>query len=278
EDISVLSADEDPTRAERSLLRMLSNQTNVLGKNLSDGKTLAKLNSALRRRPDYLAPLDATASNLLTGFNVEYEFIGERLLPELPPSPETTVVTAQFNAFASIAVKLNLPMKIAKFANQYDATRRKLDTLFFQANQALNFPFPTNLPLDSVSAKINNTNFLTSAGAASGNFFQAVATDSNISLTISGLATSGAGPYPRGILLSLPNAKFGTFRYTIPADASLTNRTGVYSPELETNVGATNGVVFVSQTTNEVYGLFDCSGPGFNITGGRFRIRISSQP
>ena len=78
-------------------------------------------------------------------------------------------------------------------------------------------------------------------------------------------------------MISIPNVQFGTFRYAIPDAVSFTNRADVYGPN-ETNVGATNGAIFVSTTATEVYGSFACNGPGFEINGGRFRITISRQP
>ena len=56
--------------------------------------------------------------------------------------------------------------------------------------------------------------------------------------------------------------------------ATLTNRTGIYLPT-ENSVAATSGSIFVSTTDTEVYGIFSCSGPGFTVTNGKFRVSIT---
>lgn len=276
-DIAALGSLPGPTRADRALLRVLQRGSNVLTKvSIADGKTLRSLHSILGRRDSYIATLGAIRSNLLTGFNAEQAFV-ENLLLELPESPEATAVKAQVAKFGPTGTKLNAATTIAKFSGQYDAAKRKLDDILIRASQALLVPYPSDLPSpNSVSAKINGVTFRTSSGSASDNVFTAVTTETNISLTLGALSNSG-GAGPRGILFSIPNAALGAFRQAIPGAAVFTNRTGIYSPE-ESNVAATNGAIFINSTATEVYGSFSCSGPGFNITDGKFRITISSQP
>lgn len=109
--------------------------------------------------------------------------------------------------------------------------------------------------------------------------FIAAVTETDISLTPGGWLRVGTdeNAIGRGILFSIPNAPLGAFRHAIPTAAVFTNRTGVYSPE-ENNAAATNGAIFINTTATEAYGVFSCSGPGFNVTDGKFRIAISSQP
>ena len=280
DDIATLSANPTPTRAERALLKSLGKATNTLAQSsLTDGKALSKLNALLRRNPNYTNPLVMVASNLLVTFNVEYDFIGGTLLPEVPPSADLTAVTAQYNKLAPVSAKLNASTTVAKCASLYDSAKRKLDNVFFAANQLLNFPFPSDLSSNSVAGKIDGINFRASADTATENSLVAVATESNVTITVSALLRSSITNNPHGILFSVPHAQLGTFRYAVPDMASFTNRTEVYS-DSEGNVAATNGAIFVSVTTNtnEVYGVFTCSGPGFNVTDGRFRITISRQP
>jgi len=276
-DLATVASLPSPTRDERLFLRTLQLGSNVLTKvSTTDGKTLRALNRILSRQASYLPVLGAIHTNLLTGFNAEQTFV-ENLLPELPESAETTAVKAQFQKFDPHGAKLNAAATVAIFSGLYDGTKRKLDDILIRANQALLIPFPSSLPSpNAVSAVINGIAFRTGQGAATDNVFNAVATETSISLTLGALVNAG-GSGPRGILFSIPNAALGAFRHAIPTAAVFTNRSGIYSPE-ESNVGATNGAIFINATATEVYGVFSCSGPGFNITDGKFRISISSQP
>lgn len=274
-DIATLSALPSPTREERALLRSLNRATVVCSMSaLGDGKALFSLNTVLGRTPSYTPSLTGLASNLLVMFNTEYSFVAT-LLAEMPPSDEATAVTAQYAKLAPAAERLEAADTIARFAALYDLTKSKLDKVYLRASRGLVVPFPAEMSANSVSAKINGVNFRTSSSAASDNLFQATATASNINLTINGLLISGGDGSARGLLFSVPNAQTGTFRYMIPDAASFTNRTAVYSAG-ETNVGATSGAIFVSTTATEVFGSFTCSGPGFNVTDGKFRITLSS--
>ena len=273
-DLATLAAIDDPTREERNLLRCLARSTAVLSKtSVSDGKTLRGLNSILGRDEAYLPALTAIASNLLLSFNSEHAFVGS-LLEELPPSQAATLVTTHYNALAPLAQKLNEAQNLTKFTALYDAAKSRLDDVFAEASQALIVPFPADLSTNSVKAKINGTNFSASSGSSSENRFSAVVTETNITLDLR------AVNLPRGLHLSVPNAQPGTFRYVIAESAAFTNVTNIdfFNPGSETQTGATNGAVFISTTQTEVYGIFSCSGPGFTVTDGRFRITISSQP
>lgn len=275
-DIATLSALENPTRADRQLLRAVQRGNNVLMKvTNSDGKTLRSLISILDRRESYVPTIQTISSNLLTGFNSQYNFV-DGLLLEMPDSPAATSVKAQFQVFGPTGTRLTTTTNIHKFAGRYDPAKRRLDDILILANQALIVPFPEDLLENSVSARINGISLKTSAGAASDNVFVAVSTETNVSFTVGGLVGSGINQ-ARGILFSIPNAPFGAYRYVIPTAAVFTNRTGVYSPS-EMNVAATNGAIFINVTATEVYGAFSCSGPGFNVTDGKFRVTISSQP
>ncbi len=277
-DITTLSVLPSPAREDRARWRSLNRAAAVCSRSaLGDGQTLFSLNRILRRNPSYTPALTGVASNLLVVFKTEYNFV-ITLFAEMPPSDEATAVSAQYHKLAPTAARLKAAGTIAKIAALYDSTKSRLDKVLFRASQALIVPFPFELSENSVGAKINEVNFRASANAASDNIFQAVVTASNINLTVSALLTSGGGSFPRGLVFRVPNAQPGTFRYVIPEAAVFTNRTAVYSPESETNVGATSGSIFVSTTATEVYGSFTCSGPGFNVTDGRFRLTISSAP
>lgn len=278
-DLAVLIALPTPTKAERALLKALRRGTNTLAKvTVSDGKTLRSMHRILGRQPAYLPALAGIETSLLTGFESEHRFV-ENLLVELPESPAATAVRAQFLKFAPSAAKLSAAPTLAKFAGLYDATKRKLDDLLFQASQAALVPFPQELTSNSVSARINGPfKVKTSAGASSFNVFQATASETNLSVTLQAVFYTASNSVSRGILFSVPNAQPGTFRYAIPTGVVFTNRSGWFPHETETNSGATNGSIFISTTATEVYGTFSCSGPDFNITDGKFRITLSSQP
>jgi hypothetical protein len=273
-DIATLSALENRTREQRNLLRCLNRASDVLAKtSVSDGKTLRGLNSILGRDSAYIPPLTSVASNLLLTFNSEYAFVGT-LLVELPPSPAAAAVAARYNALAPHVEKLNAAPNIAKFSALYDAAKSRLDAVFAEANQALIVPFPSDISTNSVKAKIDGISFSASSGSSSENGFNAILTETNIIVALNAVNST------RGIYFSVPNAQSGTFRYVIPQAATFTNVTGIdyFHPGAETLTGATEGVIFISSTPTEVYGIFSCSGPNFNVTDGRFRITISSQP
>ena len=190
-DLATLSALPAPTREERAQLRALNRATAVCAKSsLGDGKALFSLNSILGRTPSYTPALTGLASNLLATFNAEYSFVAT-LLAEMPPSDEATVVTGQYARLAPTANRLKAANTVAKFSALYDSTKSKLDKVYFRASQGLVVPFPSELGANSVSAKINNVNFRTSAGSASGNVFVAVATETGISVTLGAILNSG---------------------------------------------------------------------------------------
>ncbi len=277
-DIAATAPLPDPTRTDRARLLALQRGSNVLTKiSYTDGQTLRLLNSILGRQPAYLPALVTIRSNLLTGFNAEQEFVAGLLL-ELPESAAAALVKTQFEKFAPTGTRLNAATNVARFAGLYDGSKRRLDDLLIRANQASLIPFPTELLTDSVSARINGISFRTTYyGPNTENVFIATSTGTNLSLTLGALVNSGTNG-ARGILFSIPDAPLGAFRHVIPGPTVFTNRTGVYLPGGESSAAATNGAVFLNTTATEVYGTFSCSGPGFNITDGRFRITLSSQP
>ena len=275
-DIAATAMRPAPTRHDRARLRVLQRGSNVLTKvSLADGKTLRSLNSVLGRQEMYFSTLGTIRSNLLTGFNAEQVFVGNLLL-ELPESPAAALVKAQFQKFSLTGARLNAATNVARFAGLYDGSKRQLDDLLIRANQASLIPFPAELLPNSVSAKINGISLRTTSYPGTDIVFIATTSGTNLTLTLGGLSNSGTNG-ARGILFSIPNAPPGAVRLAIPDAAVFTNRTGIYQPS-ESNVAATNGSIFLNTTATEAYGTFSCSGPGFNITDGRFRITLSSQP
>lgn len=270
-EIATLSAIAHPTPAQRARLRTLNRAGEILADtSKSDGKALLLLTGKLQTLRGYRGALNTVASNLVAVYNNEYDFVGALLL-ELPTTDEAKAVEAQFNRLHRPSLQLNRVVTGLRVGTLYDSAKRRLDTVFFHASEALFIPFPDDLPVNSVSAKVNGVNFLASAGLATENLFEAIATPSNIVINVS------AVDLPRGLLLSVPNAQPGSFRYAMPDAASFVNRTAIYSPT-ESSTAATNGAIYMSTTATEVYGSFRCSGLGFEIRDGRFRINISSTP
>lgn len=271
-DIATLSAIDPRTPAENARLRVLTRANDIFTRaSLNDGKALRMLNNKVRRFPGYAMLLDTVASNLVAVFNVEYDFVGNTILPQLSASKDATAAKAQFAKLAPTATRLNAKINAPKTSAFYDPAKRRLDNAFFLANQALILPFPSEFETNSLEATVITTRpvtIKTSSGQGSDTVFRAVATETNIALTVNAIA------YPYGIAFSVPDVRPGTFRYDIPSDASFTNRIDIYRPT-ESNTAATNGAIFISTTTTEIYGHFECSGPGFSITNGIFRITIS---
>ncbi len=275
DEIANLSNVTDPTTAQLARLRTLIKANDVLSKStLNDGKALRTLKNKLARLPEYAAPLDSVASNLVAVFTNRYNFVGA-LLEELPPSEGATKVRKQYADLTPAVAKLLATVNAPKTSSLYDPLNHRVNTILAKANDLLLIEFPLDLATNQIDATIIDSTqhyFKTSASAATENLFSAVASGTNIVITLSAI------DYPRGILFSVPNVHFGSFRYTVPDAVTFTNRTGVYVPGGEQASGATNGVFFISANANEVYGTFECSGPGFQIVNGRFRINVSSQP
>lgn len=271
-DIAALSAIDPRTPAEDARLRTLSRANDIFAQaSLSDGKALRRLNNKVRRFPGYATLLDTVASNLVEVFNLEYDFVGNTILPELSSSKEAAAAKAQYSKLAPTAARLNAKIRAPKTSALYDPAKRRLDNVFFLANQALILPFPSALETNSLVAKVVTTNVVTiktSSGQGTDSVFQAIATDSNIALSVNAIA------FPYGIAFSIPDVRAGTFRYDIPTDGSFTNRVDIYRPT-ESNTAATNGAIFISTTATEIYGSFEVSGPGFSVTNGVFRVTIT---
>ena len=267
-DAAALSSLMNPTPAQRALLKKLVKACGVATNAIiADGKALGQLNTQLRKQSGYPTPLNTVATNLVSIFNNEYNFVGQ-LLDELPPSAAADQVTSQFNALTPLTSRLNASVSAAKTSGLYDAAKRRLDVVFNAASAALFIPFPDDLSSNSVSAKINNVSMRSGIGLASENVFSAVHDGTKIVLTVNAI------DFPRGLLFSVPNVQPGTFRYRLTDDATFTNRTGIYLPT-ENSVAASSGSIFVSTTDTEVYGIFSCSGPGFAVTNGKFRVSIT---
>jgi hypothetical protein len=276
-EIDALQTLPDPSNAERKRLRALNKANDVFSSNsISDGKALRTFKNTLGRYPEYAETLDTVASNLVAVYNNEYDFVGSLLL-ELPPSPEATAINAQYSAHANTAAKLNADITAKKTSALYDAAKRRLDSIFARANQALLIPFPNDLVTNQAKAKIDvgagPKNFTATSSSSDLNVLQAVRSGDTISLTINVVEST------RGLAFAIPNVQLGTARYEIPSDASFAYRTDFdffAMPPTSTDTAATNGTIFVSTTATEVFGTFECSGPGFNITGGRFRVNITT--
>lgn len=275
-EIAALQSNPDPSNSDRNRLKKL-NKANAVFDNPSwpDGKALKALKNHLNRYPEYRPLLDHVASNLVAVYNNEYEFVGT-LLPEMPPSSEATAVTAQYNALANTTARLNSVINASKTGAWYDSAKRRLDTVFARANDALLIPFPSDLVPNQVKARIDSGSGAVSFGASAGssdlNTFSAVRIGDTISLTISAVEST------RGILFTIPNVQLGTFRYEIPTEATFTNRTDFNFftiPPTATDTGATEGSIFASTTATEVFGIFECTGPNFTVITGRFRVNIS---
>ena len=267
-DAAALSGLTNPTPAQRALLKKLTKACGVAtNATITDGKALGQLNTQLRKQAGYPTPLNTVATNLVSIFNNEYNFVGQ-LLDELPPSSAADKVVKSFGELTPLTSRLNASVSAAKTSSLYDAAKRRLDAVFHAASAALFIPFPDDLSSNSVSAKINNVSMRSGVGLASENVFSAVNDGTKIVLTVNAI------DFPRGVLFSVPNVQPGTFRYRLTEDATFTNRTGIYLPT-ENSVAASSGSIFISTSDTEVYGLFSCSGPGFTVTNGKFRVSIT---
>ncbi len=276
-EIDLLAALPDPTRRQQNRLRTLLRASEVLNDlEVSNGKGLRSLLRVLKGKSflTYRPALETTGTNLVALFNRNHQFVAS-VLPEMPPSPAADAATAQFNALTPILSRLNAAGRASKVATLLDASDNRLFTAFALISQALIVPYPAEIGPDSVAANINGVNFRVSVGFASENLFEAVTDGTNIAVTCSAIdGTISGRTAARGLLFCMPQMQPGTARYNVPASIVFTNRLGVYSGS-ETNVAATEGAFFISSSPDEVYGVFSCSGPGFTIKNGRFRISLS---
>jgi hypothetical protein len=281
-EIAVLRAENDLSRSERVRLRVLVRAENYIeGTSSRDGKALRRLNHLLHRFSGFDAPLEAVAVNLVEFFNTQYNFVGH-VLDELPPSERADNLRRDYRRLAGIAARLNEHVGPVQTSGRYDRAKRRLDRILFRAKDALIVPLPLDLTPDTVACKIDGTTFHASysSNSMSALVFQATINDEGVvNLTLEAVDSAPNGGL-RGIAFSIPNIQQGVFRYSIPDVAMFTNRTDVvlFEPRSSVDSAATSGNFFIGATSTEIYGIFDCEGPDFTITKGRFRISLSSQP
>jgi hypothetical protein len=276
-EVAALQAIENPTAQDLQRLRILARaQTLLLDTSSSDGQALKGLVNTLKgpAYASYTPLLEEVANNLLTSLNKNYTFVGS-LISEIPNEQDAAAAQAQYNALTTLVNKLNTADKLSKVAAQYDATRRRLNNVFTFISRLLIVPFPGELSRNTIAATVNGVNFRSSAALASDNVFQATVTDDGIVLQVSAVdGTTSSATGRRGLSFSIPLVQSGTFSYAIPAAASLTYRTDVYT-ETETATAATGGRIFASTQGDEIFGVFSASGPNFELIQGRFRINLT---
>lgn len=273
----IAQLEQEPATPEiRKRLKTLERANSVLLNTAQDdGTALRSLRAVLSAKafPDYVAPLSLAASNLVYSFNQNYAFT-ESLLPQMPPSPDAERAAARFSSVTPMMERLNSAQDPGTIANLLRSARRRLDVATLAVTTALIVPFPVDLSPDTVVAQIDGANFRTSEGLASENVFTAVRSGGSVQITLHAVdGTVGGASGVRAISFSVA-AQPGTFRYEIPAAASLACSTGVYSESSVTRT-ATSGALFVSVNGTEAYGQFEAAGDGFTVARGQFRISVT---
>jgi len=275
-EVVTLSAIENPTKQDLKRLRTLLRASGVLTNTATaDGKALHSLISHLKSKtfPDYVPLLEATSVRLRQSYETNFQFV-VTLMPELPESDNKTIAQKQLQALTPISTKLIAADRPHRIAMLLDPARRRMEPLLLSVANALIPLFPRDLSSNTISAKVNGINMRVSRDHATENFFSVTATETNFTIycsAVDGTVSDATGG--RGLILSVSNVLIGSTMYPIPARATVTYRTGVYSGT-ESASSAVSGSVFVSTEGTEIFGTFTANGPGISITNGRFRLDL----
>ena len=267
-EIAFLETHFDNSPAQKEKLARLENaRATVLDLELRDDQALAALVKSLGAQADYVTTLDESALRARASVLNDYDALGLRV-GDLPPSPRANRAKNQFNSLANDQVALLNAQHAAGVSSLLAPFGRRIDTTSRLVARATKLPLP-NVRLNALRARVNGHPFASAGdGAHSSNLFG---------------VTSPAGLYLSVICRLVDGAQ--VINFTLPVITSEGRyevaqglATLTYTPDaFVTNaltVAATNGTFFVQRDRHEVYGLFSCVGPGFELKDGKFRIEL----
>lgn len=258
---------DNSTTQKQQLATLLRARSVILNADLRDDQALAALVNLLGENPDYAAALDEAANAARTSVMGTYDLLGVRVA-DLPPSAGATLARNRYQALGPDAAALanaehagGISGLLAPFGRQLDAVRRLAD-------RAATMRVP-RIRLNSVRAQVNSRRFKSAGdGRHSPNSFEVTAPDPFYREVFCRVVDG-----KRVITFTLPIVT-SQVRYEISQGlAALTYTEDAFAPDAVA-VSATSGTFFVQSDRNEIYGEFTASGPEFEVTNGKFRVKL----
>ena len=266
-DIALIQQNFDSSPTQKQTLATLTRaRTAILDPALRDEQVLASVVNLLESDINYAATLDFSAGNARAAVLARYDLLATRVA-DLPPSTRTTAakdflndLTPDKNALANAEHAAAISQQLAPFGH-------KLETLADLIERA-QFMTKPRVGSNAVRVMIGSHRF-TSGGNSrhSPNIFEVI-------FPGNGYLTVNCRVVDRDevINFSLP-VLTDQVRYEVAQGlASLTYNPAVFGTDV--TLVATNGTFFVQVVGNEIYGIFSCEGPRFEMKEGRFRIEM----
>jgi hypothetical protein len=258
--------DNSPAQ-KHNLATLVRARSAILNPELRDEQVLASVVNLLGDEVDYAAALDASAGNARSTVLARYDLLATRVA-DLPPSTRTTAARNHLNDLAADRNALANAEHAAGISNLLAPFGRRLETLAGLISRAQIMTRP-RVSRNAVRAEVNGHRFTSGGnGRHSPNIFDVTA-PSPLYLAVTCRVVDKTGV----INFSLPVVT-EQVRYEVAQGlASLAYTSDVFATN-SAAVAATNGTFFVQIDKKEIYGIFSCAGPGFEIKDGRFRIDL----
>lgn len=258
--------DNSPAQKEK-LARLESARATVLDLELRDDQALAALVRLLGTQADYATPLNESALRARASVLNDYDALALRV-EDLPPSPRATRAKNHFNALANDQAALLTAEHAAGISSRLAPFGRRIDTASRLVARAIKLPVP-NIRPNAMRARVNEHPFASAGdGAHSSNLFD-VTSPGGLYLSVICRLVDGAQVINFTLPVITSEGRYevaqGLAALTYTPDAFVTNAL---------TVTATNGTFFVQKDRHEVYGLFSCTGQGFDLKEGKFRIEL----
>jgi hypothetical protein len=267
-EIAEIQADFENSPQEKERLGLLTRARSViLNEEFRDEQALVRLIPLLGNEDDYEDTLDEAASNARATVLARYHLIGTRV-SDLPPSRRATLARDRFNNLADERTALANAQHAEGISNLLAPFGSRVESVARLAARARIMPRPS-LGLDAVRATVDGRRFSSTAnGRNSPNIFEVTAPTS-FYRAVDCRAVDGV----RVIHFHLPVVT-EQVRYEVAQGlATISYTPDIFATNAQT-MTATSGTFFVQSDRNEVYGVFSCAGPGFEIKDGRFRIEL----
>ena len=258
---------DNSTAQKEKLARLEDARATVLDSELRDDQALAALVKSLGVQADYVTTLDESALRARASVLNDYDALALRV-GDLPPSPRANRAKNQFSALANDQAALLNAEHAAGISSRLAPFGRRIDTASRLVARAIKLPVP-NIRPNAMRARLNGHPFASAGdGAHSSNLFD-VTSPGGLYLSVICRLVDGAQVINFTLPVITSEGRYqvaqGLATLTYTPDAFVTNAL---------TVAATNGTFFVQRDRNEVYGLFSCVGPGFELKDGKFRIEL----
>ena len=255
-----------PAQKER-LARLKDARATVLDPELRDDQALAALVKTLGAQIDYTANLDECALRARSSVLNDYDALALRV-DDLPPSTRANNARNHFHTLSTDLAALLNAQHAAGISSLLAPFGKRINTTSQMVARATKMPVPS-IRLNALKARVDGRPFASSGdGVHSPNLFE-ITSPGGLYLSVACRLVDGS----QVINFTLP-VLTSEVRYEVAQGlAGLTYTPDAFVTNVVT-VAATNGTFFVQRDRNEVYGLFSCVGPGFELKDGKFRIEL----